>query len=185
MSKMTNNKQLEQIAVEIANCPVCSKAGLGKLVPGEGSSDAKIVFVGEAPGKQEIISGRPFVGRAGKVLRSLLSDIGIAAEDVFITSAVKYLPKNYITPKPTDIEHGRKHLFEQLKSIKPKVVVLLGNIAAQAMLNEKFSIAKEHGKTFKRDGMTYFLSYHPAAPLYSSKLRPIIAKDFAKLKKII
>lgn len=175
--------KLAKIAKEIERCPICSTSGLGKLVPGEGSNNADLVFIGEAPGKTEIQTGRPFVGRAGKLLRSLLDQVGIKHEDVFITSAVKYLPKNYITPKPKDIEHGRIHLFKQLAVIKPKVVVLLGNVAAQAVLHEKFSIAQDHGKLIKRDDMTYFLSYHPAAPLYSPKLREVITKDFKTLKK--
>jgi DNA polymerase len=117
-------------------------------------------------------------------LRSLLEQIGINARDVFITSAVKYLPKNYITPKQVDITHGRKHLFKQLEIIQPKVIVLLGSIAAQAVLEEKFSISKSHGTTIRRDGLIYFLSYHPAAPLYSPKLLEIITKDFKKLKNL-
>jgi DNA polymerase len=94
------------------------------------------------------------------------------------------LPK-YVTPKPSDIEHGRKHLFAQLDIIQPKVIVLMGNTAAIAVLQEKFLIAQEHGKIIKRDGKTYFLSYHPAAPLYSPRLREVIKKDFMELKKII
>ncbi len=183
MPKNSQQKQLEQIAAEIAKCAVCSTAGKGKLVPGEGSSNADVIFVGEAPGKQEVITGRPFIGRAGKVLRELIASMGLATEDVFITSAVKYLPKNYVTPKQFDIEHGRTHLYKQLKVIKPKVIVLLGNVAAQSVLNQKFYIAKQHGEFISQDGLLYFISYHPAAPLYSPKLREVIFKDFKKLKR--
>lgn len=183
INSKNKEKQLLKITQEIESCVVCSKSGKGRLVPGEGSSNAEIVLVGEAPGKKEIDTGLPFVGRAGKVLRSLLEQINLKAEDVFITSAVKYLPKNYVTPKNKDIIHGRIHLFKQLEVIKPKVIVLLGSIAAQAVLDEKFSIAHDHGTFIKKDGLIYFLSYHPAAPLYSPKLLPIITKDFKKLKK--
>lgn len=181
----TKSKLLKQAESEILACLVCNKAKKGRLVPGEGNAKAKIVLIGEAPGKNEVVSGLPFVGRAGKVLRSLLEQIGINARDVFITSAVKYLPKNYVTPKQVDITHGRKHLFKQLEIIQPKIIVLLGSIAAQAVLEEKFSISKSHGTTIKRDGLIYFLSYHPAAPLYSPKLLEIITKDFKKLKKYV
>lgn len=183
MEKSTKEKQLALIAKEIENCPVCSKSGKGKLVAGAGSADADIVFVGEAPGKNEVITGQPFIGRAGKVLDELLNSIKLSREDIFITSAVKYLPKNYVTPKPFDIEHGRKHLLKQLKVIEPKVIIILGNTAAESVLGERFSIAKEHGTFIERDGLLYFLSYHPAAPLYSPKLREVIKKDFKKLKK--
>lgn len=185
MPKTAQQKALDKIAKEIETCPVCSTAGQGKLVPGAGSSDADIVFVGEAPGKKEIITGEPFIGPAGKILTQLVESMGLSRDDVFITSAVKYLPKNYVTPKPYDIEHGRTHLFKQLKTIQPKVIILLGNVAAIAVLGEKFAIAKDHGSFIERDGLTYFLSYHPAAPLYSPKLRAILFEDFKKLKKIV
>jgi DNA polymerase len=183
--KIDKQTSLDKVTKEIITCPICIKAGKGLLVPGDGNANAKVVFVGEAPGKNEIIAGLPFVGRAGKLLDSLLATIKLDRKDIFITSAVKYLPKNYITPKPKDIEHGRTHLFKQLDIIKPNVIVLLGNIAAQAVLGEKFSIAQEHGTFIKRNNLIYFLSYHPAAPLYSPKLREVITKDFKKLKKYV
>lgn len=185
MVKINKQTELNRVAQEIERCPICSKAGQGKLVPGAGSADAELVFVGEAPGKNEVLTGQPFVGRAGKVLDQLIESIHLERADVFITSAVKYLPKNYITPKPFDIEHGRTHLFKQLGIIQPKVVVLLGNIASQAVLHQKFSIAQDHGKLIRKNNLIYFLSYHPAAPLYSPKLRELISKDFKKLKKYL
>jgi DNA polymerase len=177
-------KALEQIAREIAKCRVCKQGKVGMAVPGEGSANANIVFLGEAPGKKEAQTGRPFVGPAGKLLRVLLETIGLAAEDVFITSPVKYLPK-YVTPTLADIKHGTMHLLKQLAIIKPKVIVLMGNTAAIAMLGAKYPIAQDHGKIIKSAKLTYFLSYHPAAPLYSPSLREVLKKDFIKLRKII
>jgi uracil-DNA glycosylase len=177
-------KALDRIAKEIENCQICKQDKIGKAVPGEGDPDANIVFLGEAPGKQEAATGRPFIGRAGKLLRSLIKEVGLKDEDVYITSPVKYLPK-YVTPKPADIEHGRLHLFKQLEIIKPKVVVLLGNVASQAVLREKFPIAKIHGKIIKQDGITYLITYHPAAPLYNPNVKRDLVKDFEKLKNII
>jgi uracil-DNA glycosylase len=185
MQKIDPLTQLNKIEREIAKCKICLASGQGKLVAGEGNPKARLVLIGEAPGKNEILTGRPFVGRAGKLLDGLLQSIKLGREDVFITSAVKYLPKKYITPKPFDIEHGRKHLFKQLAAIEPNVLVLMGNVAAQAVLHKKFSIAQDHGKFIKQDGLIYFLSYHPAAPLYSPKLREVITKDFKKLKKYL
>jgi DNA polymerase len=185
--KLTSKQKqvaLDKIADQIRNCRICKRYKVGMAVPGEGNPDADIVFIGEAPGKQEAATGRPFIGRAGKLLRGLLADIGIRESYVYITSPVKYLPV-YVTPKPDDIAHGRLHLFQQLDIIDPKVAVLMGNTAAMAVLQEKFPIAADHGKIIKREGMTYFLSYHPAAPLYSPKLRAVITKDFRKLKKVI
>lgn len=179
------DKLLQQVDLEIQTCNYCNKARKGLLVPGEGNSNADIFLVGEAPGKEEIKSGKPFVGRAGKVLRDLMAGVGLTSEEVYIGSAVKYLPKKYVTPKPADIIHGRKHLFRQLEVIKPKFIVVLGNVAAISLLDEKFSISQTHGTILKRGNYTYFLSYHPAAPLYSPKLREIMLKDFKKLKRLI
>jgi uracil-DNA glycosylase len=179
------DKELSLVTHEILECKFCLKNKKGKLVPGEGSSHSDIVFVGEAPGKEEIKTGKPFIGRAGKVLRELIASVGLKPEDVFITSAVKYLPKTYITPKPKDIEHGRIHLMAQLAVIKPKVIVVLGNTSAVLLFAKKFSISQEHGTFLNQGGYTYFLSYHPAAPLYSPKLRAVIFEDFKKLKKLI
>jgi uracil-DNA glycosylase family 4 len=181
---MTKTQRLEKIAEEIEACKICKAGKIGRAVPGEGNADADIVFLGEAPGKKEAESGRPFIGPAGKVLRGLIKDAGLKDENVYITSPVKYLPK-YVTPTPKDIKHGKKHLQKQLDIIQPKIVVLMGRVAALAMLNKNVSIAKEHGKIIKQDGITYLITYHPAAPLYSPKVREELVKDFKILKKLI
>ncbi len=187
MKKLTvtqKQKALEKIAREIEICKVCKRGKIGKAVPGEGNANAEIVFLGEAPGKTEAETGRPFVGRAGKVLRGLIKDSGLTDEEVYITSPVKYLPK-YVTPTFKDVEHGRKHLNDQLDVIEPKIIVLMGRIAALAMLQRDVSVAKEHGTIVEQDGRKYLLTYHPAAPLYSPKVRAELVKDFEKLKEII
>lgn len=175
---------LAKIAAQIARCKKCKLNKIGVAVPGEGDANAEIVFVGEAPGKNEAVCGRPFIGRAGKLLRALIAEAGLRDDKVFITSAVKYLPE-YVTPTLVDIEHGRTHLFAQLEVIKPKIIVLLGNTAVVAVLDRKFKIAQEHGLIIEQDGRKYLVAYHPAAPLYSPKLRLEIAKDFATLKTLI
>ena len=142
------------------------------------------MFVGEAPGKEEAKTGRPFIGRAGKVLRALIAEAGLKKEDVFITSAVKYLPQ-HVTPTPAEVAHGRIHLFKQLDAIRPKVVVLLGRVAVLAVLERNVSIAKEHGTVVEQKGRHYLIAYHPAAPLYAPKVKVEIVKDFEKLKRLI
>lgn len=176
--------KLSKIAEEISRCRICKRNKVGKAVPGEGNSNAKVVFVGEAPGRKESETGRPFVGRAGQILRRMIRDCGLKEEGVYITSAVKYFPKR-LTPDSSDIEHGRKHLFDQISVIKPKMVVLLGNVAAQAVLKEKFQISKVHGKLVKGDGISYFITYHPAAMLHNPKVKMEIEKDFRKFKKLL
>ncbi len=186
MQKTSGSKQkeLDRIAKEIENCRECRKNKSGKSVPGEGNSNADIIFIGEAPGKQEAKTGRPFVGPAGKVLRNLIKEAGLKDEEIFITSPIKYLP-DYVTPKNHDIEHGRIHLFRQFDVIEPKIIVLLGNTAAVAVLHEKFAIAKDHGKIVEKGGKTYLITYHPAATLYNPKTKELIKQDFEKLKKMV
>jgi uracil-DNA glycosylase len=186
MKRNVSQKQraLDTIAKEIAVCKVCQKGKVGKPVPGEGNPDADIVFLGEAPGKTEAATGRPFVGRAGKLLRQLIADVGLSETDVYITSPVKYLP-TYVTPTLADIQHGKIHLDKQLAIIQPKIIVLMGSTAVQAMLGEKLPIAQVHGKTIKNDNRIYFITYHPAAPLYSPKVKTELIKDFKQLKKLV
>jgi uracil-DNA glycosylase len=182
---MDKARELQKIARQIAACRICKKDKVGVAVPGEGNPDAKIVFIGEAPGKQESLTGRPFIGRSGKLLRSLIADAGLKDSDIFIASPVKYLPK-HVTPRPAEIAHGRIHLLAQLKIIKPKVLVLLGRVACLAMLERNCSISSEHGKIIESDdGLRHFLSYHPAAALHAPNLRPTLVADFKKLKRLI
>ncbi|MFZ5845746.1 MAG: uracil-DNA glycosylase, partial [Patescibacteria group bacterium] len=107
---MSKRRNLSTIAREIKECQTCKVGKVGKSVPGEGNPNAKIVFIGEAPGRQEAKTGRPFVGRSGQFLRQLIRQIDLREEDVFITSPVKYLPKRG-TPLVEDIKHGREHLL--------------------------------------------------------------------------
>ena len=180
----TKQKQLDKITEEIQNCAICKKDKIGVAVPGEGNPDTDVVFIGEAPGKEEAKTGRPFIGRAGKVLRSLIADVGLKDEEVFITSPVKYLP-TYVTPTLEDIEHARIHLNKQLEVIDPKVIVLLGNTAVIALLNKKVVMSKEHGTFIEKDGRVYMIAFHPAAPLYNPKVKELIEEDFKKLKKFL
>lgn len=184
MNKQQKQQALEKIFQEIKRCKICKKNKIGLPVPGEGSADADVVFIGEAPGKQEAKTGRPFVGRAGSILRASINDIGLKFEDIFITSPVKYLPV-HITPTAEEIAHGRLHLFKQLEIIEPKIVVLLGRVAAMGVLEIEIIVSKQHGKTLIKNGRTYFFTYHPAALLYSPKVKAILQKDFKKLKKIL
>lgn len=183
--------KLERIAKEIERCKVCKKDKSGKAVPGEGNPDASIVFIGEAPGRQEAMTGRPFVGRSGKFLREQIRELGFKEEDVFITSPVKYLPDRG-TPTKSHTEHGRIHLTKQLDIINPKIIVLLGKVACLAILNEEIPIKKRHGEIVEKNPSTssgqvqkYFISFHPSAALRFPKLKKSFVEDFKKLKSIL
>ena len=181
---MTKNQALEKIANEIERCWICKVGKSGKAVPGEGNPDANVVFIGEAPGRQEAKTGRPFVGRSGQLLRRLIAESGLAEEDVFITSPVKYLPDRG-TPTRMDVAHGRIHLVKQLAVINPKLIVLLGAVASLAILEEAVAINKRHGEIIRKDDKKYFITFHPAAALRFPKLKTLLLADFKKLHAIM
>lgn len=182
--------QLRSIGKKIQKCLQC---GLCKtathVVPGEGNPDADLMFIGEAPGKNEDLQGRPFVGASGKFLTHLIESIGLKREDVFITSVVKCRPPQNRDPKPQEIEACWPWLAHQIKSIKPKVIVTLGRHSMNRFIPGA-RISEIHGqpvtKTIKPFGtITIFPSYHPAAALYAQKLRHPLMDDFKKIKKIL
>lgn len=194
--KMTKQQKLQKVNDEIVACPLCPIDKTGKPVPGEGNADADIVFIGEAPGKKEAESGRPFIGRSGQLLRLQIRESGLQEEDVYITSPVKYLPlrpaRNAThsvagrgTPTPADIAHGKTHLDKQLTVIDPKIIVLLGNTACQGVLGEKIPVMKEHGKIIERNGKKYFIMLHPAAAIRFQKFKSVFVGDFQKLKQLL
>ncbi len=198
---MNKYSLMQKVARDIENCKVCKIGKSGKAVVGEGSLDAEIVFIGEAPGKTEAETGRPFVGRSGKLLRSMITSIGLLEKDIYITSPVKYLPDRPArqlpdgsrrpagggTPTSEDIAHGRIHLMRQFEIIKPKFVVLLGRVAAEGVLEKKVFVVKEHGQIIEeKNGVKYFLTLHPAAVLrFPSKYKLEFEKDFKKLKTLL
>lgn len=180
---MNKQHELDKIAKDIERCQVCKIGKIGKAVPGEGNPDADIVFMGEAPGKQEANSGRPFIGRSGQLLRKNIRAIGLDENDVFITSPVKYLPLRG-TPTTEDIVHGLIHTNKQLAVIQPKIIVLLGSTASFAVLGEKISVMKRHGEILKKDNRTYFLTIHPAAAIRFVKFKSVFETDFKKIKEL-
>lgn len=180
---MNKQKLLQEIAKEIENCKICKTDTSGKAVPGEGDPDADIIFIGEAPGKNEAREGRPFIGRSGKLLRQTIRDIGLTEDEVFITSPVKYLPDRG-TPTPKQIAHGRTHLMKQFDVIQPKLIVLMGSTAIQGVLEEKVPVMKRHGDIVEKEGKKYFITLHPAAAIRFQKLKKIFLEDFQKLKTL-
>lgn len=182
---MNKQRELDKIAKEIENCAICKTGKSGKAVSGEGNPNAKVAFIGEAPGKTEALTGRPFIGRSGKFLRALIVSIGLKEDKVYITSPVKYLPDRG-TPTSQDIAHGKTHLDKQLSVISPKIVVLLGRVAAEGVLNKKIFVTKEHGQIIEeKERIKYFLTLHPAAGIRFVKHRKTIEEDFFTLKQLL
>ena len=181
---MGKKSELQEIAEEIEKCKICRQGKTGKAVPGEGNPDAELVFIGEAPGRNEAEAGKPFIGRAGKLLRSIIKDVGIDEKEVFITNPVKYLPLKG-TPSTADIKHGKTHLEKQLKIINPKIIVLLGRVATLANFEDPISVKKEHGKIIRKNEIDYLITYHPSAALRFPPLKAVLAEDLEKLKKLV
>lgn len=164
-------------------------------VIGEGSHHAKIMFIGEAPGRTEAQTGRPFAGAAGKLLDELLASVGIARPDVYITNVVKDRPPQNRDPLPEEITLYAPFLDRQIEIIKPKVIVLLGRHSMAAIL-EKFGldamigpISRLHGSVLDAEApygkITIIPMYHPAAALYNQELKQELLKDFQTLKKFL
>lgn len=152
-----------------------------KIVFGEGPSKAKIMVIGECPGKTEIKIGRPFVGRAGKFLDKILKNNKTNRKKVYITSVLKTSPRK-ITKK--EINKNKPFLFKQIRLIKPKVIILFGNLALKTVLNKK-PITKYHGKIIKKGKITYMPMFHPAAAMRFPKIKKKFKEDFKKIAKII
>lgn len=181
---------LETIAQKVQICTLCplhKNATHG--VPGEGSSQAKIFFIGEAPGRNEDLQGRPFVGASGKFLTHLIEGIGLKRSDVFITSVTKHRPPENREPTPKEIQACFVYLKAQLEIIKPLIIVTLGRHALNTFLPTA-RISEVHGSATIAKGINnpkqiYFPIYHPASALYNPALRKTLIEDFEKLAKLL
>ena len=176
---------LEKLNNQILKCEKCalSKTRIN-VVPGEGSDNAEIMFIGEGPGKNEDEQGRPFIGAAGKLLDKLIESIGLTREDIYIANVVKCRPPGNRDPLPEEVDACRPWLDQQIKIIKPKLIVLLGRHSMDRFLpNQKISI--DHGKPKRHNGQVYFPIYHPAAALYRNSLLEDLEKDFKKIPKVL
>ena len=180
---MTDCKQLEKLHDTIRNCTLCPlHETRNNAVPGEGPCDASVMLVGEAPGAKEDETGRPFVGRSGQLLDTLLEEIGLTREDVFITSILKSRPPKNRTPTQFEINICRPYLEYQIELIKPQIIVLLGGVAISSLIGP-WKVSESHGRFFESESQTYFMTYHPAAALRFSKIKSHMRDDFKKLAR--
>ncbi|OGI14879.1 MAG: hypothetical protein A3E38_02975 [Candidatus Moranbacteria bacterium RIFCSPHIGHO2_12_FULL_54_9] len=160
-----------------------------RAVPGEGSADADIVFIGEAPGKNEDLQGKPFVGAAGKFLAEMLAAIDLKREDIYITNVVKYRPPENRDPSPEEIDACMPWLHTQIRIIRPKIIVTLGRHALGHFIPGK-KISEAHGQAFRRTfddigEQIFFALYHPAAALYNGGMRATLINDFKKIPALL
>ncbi len=185
MTAQKHEDSLEKIATEVRGCPLCKLARSRKnAVPGEGQISAKIMFIGEAPGRNEDEKGEPFVGAAGRILDNLLKKAGIERSQVFITNIVKCRPPNNRVPEEDELIACRPYLDRQIAIIKPKVICILGRTAYASILGGR-SVSANRGKIVERAGQKYFLTFHPAAVIYNKSLRSTLEADLKKLAAAI
>lgn len=194
---MRAQEELDELKNQIEQSGVTPDlaAGATQLVFGAGNPDADIVFIGEAPGKQEDIQGLPFVGASGKFLGEMLASVGMKREDVYITNIVKYRPPNNRDPLPEEKKTFLPYLQAQLEIIQPKLVVTLGRHSGSCFLPD-LHISSDHGqpkrvklamKSHKDDILEVVILplYHPAAALYNGSLRQTLLDDFANVPNIL
>lgn len=176
-------EELCEIASTCIKCPLHESRT--NVVFGEGPKDAKMMLVGEAPGKNEDETGRPFIGMAGRLLSEIIEEAGMNRSDIYITSIVKCRPENNRKPKKPEYTMCiGLYLSKQIDLIDPDIIGLLGNSASYALIGKK-NIKQIHGKTYEFNGRKYMALFHPAAALYSRKLLPQLKEDMVTLKKVV
>ncbi len=170
--------------IEAANVTPELKAQATQLVFGDGHPSAEIVFIGEAPGKNEDEQGKPFVGAAGKFLSEMLAMIGLERSQIYITNIVKYRPPNNRDPEPAEKAEWLPYLQEQLDIIEPKLIVTLGRHSMDVLL-PGLKISQVHGQPKRYQGRVYLPLFHPAAALYNGGMRQTLIDDFALIPIIL
>ena len=189
MTTQEKQAELDKIATEIQDFKGLDIAkNCTKAVPGEGNPDAQIMFIGEAPGFNEDLQGRPFVGQAGKLLEKTLLSIGLQRSDVYITNIVKFRPPDNRDPFPNEIEACKDWLDRQIAIIQPKIIATLGRYSMAKFLPD-VSISRVHGQSrfinFNNLKIILFPMYHPAAALRAGSVMAEFISDFNKLKSLI
>lgn len=187
MKPEAKTELLKQISEEVKACNNCRLSRTRTQgVPGEGSPESKVLFVGEGPGVQEDLKGRPFCGPAGKFLDEMLESIELDRSKVFITNIVKCRPPGNRDPEDDEKDACWSYLERQIEILKPKLIITLGRHSMSRLLPGQPSISKIHGKPFRKpDGRIYLPLYHPSAALHNGSLRPIQLQDFKQITKLL
>jgi DNA polymerase len=178
-------EDLERLAAEIARCQKCPLArGRTHTVPGEGPSNARLMFIGEAPGFHEDRLGRPFVGPAGQFLEELLRSVGLSRDQVYICNVIKCRPPNNRDPLPEEIEACRPYLDRQIELVQPRVIATLGRFSMARYLPNA-SISQIHGRPRRIGDVIVLPLFHPAAALHQPRFREAIEQDFQKIPDLL
>src|SRR5688500_11594085 len=180
-------ESLSAIREDIGECVRCKLCSLGRkqIVFGVGNPHADLMFVGEAPGRDEDIQGIPFVGRAGQKLTQIIEAIGLTREDVYIANVIKCRPPENRNPEPDEVEQCEPFLFRQIDTIKPKVIVALGKFAAQSLLRTSDPITRLRGREFKYRDAILMPTYHPAYLLRTPSAKRDVWEDMKRVKVLL
>ena len=172
-----------QLMDEISACEKCRLCQTRtNVVPGEGDPNATLMFIGEGPGRDEDLQGRPFVGRSGELLTRMIRGIGLEREKVYICNVVKCRPPQNRTPEPGEAAACLDYLRAQVGLVRPRVVVLLGKTACRYTLQQEISVTREHGTWFERKGVWFMPTYHPSALLRDPAKKRDSWDDFQKIR---
>jgi uracil-DNA glycosylase family 4 len=176
------NDSLEKISEDIGECTRCKlHKGRNKIVFGSGDAKARLVFIGEGPGRDEDIQGLPFVGRAGKLLTSMIEAMGLKREQVYICNVVKCRPPDNRTPEKDEVATCSPFLYRQIRVIAPKAIVCLGAVAAQSLLATNQSVSRYRGEWLEYLGTKLMVTYHPAYLLRNPSAKGEVWKDLQKV----
>jgi uracil-DNA glycosylase len=180
-------ESLAAIREDIGDCVRCKLCRLGRkqIVFGVGNPNADLMFVGEAPGRDEDIQGIPFVGRAGQKLTQIIEAIGLTRGDVYIANVIKCRPPENRNPEPDEVEQCEPFLFRQVDTIKPKVIVALGTFAAKSLLKSTDSISRLRGRVYDYRGAKLVPTFHPAFLLRNPSCRREVWEDMKKVRALL
>jgi len=177
---------LDTLRAHIGECRRCTLSeSRTTIVFGAGDPHARIMLVGEAPGKNEDLTGTPFVGAAGKLLDELLATAGLSRDDVYIANILKCRPPGNRDPRPLEVQTCTPFLDAQLALVKPDIVVTLGNYATRFVLGTAEGITTLRGRMVTEEGRHIYPVFHPAATIYDRSKRDILAEDFARLPQLL
>jgi len=191
LSASERREALKEVYAQAKNCVRCTELAAARktVVFGAGNADADLMFVGEAPGASEDEQGVPFVGRAGKLLETLLGEIGLQRAEVFIANTLKCRPPGNRDPQPVEIENCKEYLYRQVELIQPTVICTLGNFSTKLLRDDPAGITRVHGQpevlTLGRRAVRLYPIFHPAAALYTPRMLETLREDFARLPGLL
>jgi len=172
-----------QLYEEVGACRKCRLCeSRNHVVPGEGDPHATIMFIGEGPGRDEDLQGRPFVGRSGELLTRMIRAIGLEREQVYICNIVKCRPPQNRNPEPDEAEACLDYLRAQVALVRPRIIVLLGKVACRYTLRQEISVMRDHGRWFERKGTWFMPTFHPSALLRDPAKKRDAWEDFQKIR---